>query len=76
MGRQQEKLSEIFGRPVDLVCRWAMEQSQNPYRKHAVLSTAVPIYVDLNIVWRTAQEDLPKLVERIEAYLATQPPLE
>ena len=30
--------------------------------------------VDLNIVWRTAQEDLPKLIRSIEAYLATQPP--
>jgi uncharacterized protein with HEPN domain len=30
--------------------------------------------VDLNIVWRTAQEDLPKLIEKIEAHLVTQPP--
>jgi uncharacterized protein with HEPN domain len=30
--------------------------------------------VDLNVVWRTAQEDLPKLIEQIEACLATQPP--
>ena len=30
--------------------------------------------VDLNLVWRTAQEDLPKLIGMIEAHLATQPP--
>jgi uncharacterized protein with HEPN domain len=30
--------------------------------------------VDLNIVWRTAQEDMPLLIEKIEAYLASQPP--
>jgi predicted nucleotidyltransferase len=41
----QEKLSQMFGRPVDLVSRWAIERSQNQYRKHAILSTAIPIYV-------------------------------
>jgi uncharacterized protein with HEPN domain len=30
--------------------------------------------VDLNVVWRTAQKDLPKLIESIAADLATQPP--
>ena len=42
----QEKLSEVFGRPVDLVSRRAVEGSQNPYRKQAILSTALPIYVE------------------------------
>jgi uncharacterized protein len=42
----QEKLSEVFGRPVDLVSRRAVEGSQNPYRKQAILSTAIPIYVE------------------------------
>ncbi len=42
----QEKLAEIFGRPVDLVSRWGIERSKNPFRKTAVLSTAVPIYVE------------------------------
>ena len=42
----QEKLSQLFGRPVDLVSRWAIERSQNPYRKHAILSTAVPVYAE------------------------------
>jgi predicted nucleotidyltransferase len=42
----QLKLTEIFGRPVDLVSRWAIERSQNPYRRNAVLATAQPIYVE------------------------------
>ncbi len=41
----QLKLQEIFGRPVDLVSRWAIERSQNPYRRNSILATAVPIYV-------------------------------
>jgi len=42
----QFKLTEIFGRPVDLVSRWAIERSRNPYRRHAILSTATPIYIE------------------------------
>ena len=42
----QLKLAEIFGRPVDLVSRWAIERSQNPYRREAILSMAKPIYVE------------------------------
>jgi uncharacterized protein len=42
----QLKLAEIFGRPVDLVSRWGIERSQNPYRRTAILSTAKPIYVE------------------------------
>jgi uncharacterized protein len=42
----QLKLTEIFGRPVDLVSRWAIERSQNTYRRAAILSTATPIYVE------------------------------
>jgi len=42
----QIKLTEIFGRPVDLVSRWAIERSQNPYRRNAILSTTQTIYVD------------------------------
>ena len=42
----QFKLAEIFGRPVDLVSRWAVERSRNPYRRNAILSTAKPIYVE------------------------------
>jgi predicted nucleotidyltransferase len=42
----QSKLAEIFGRPVDLVSRWAVERSRNRYRRDAILSTATPIYVE------------------------------
>jgi hypothetical protein len=42
----QFKLEKIFGRPVDLVSRWAIERSRNPYRRDAILSTARPIYVE------------------------------
>ena len=42
----QEKLAELFGRPVDLVSRRAIERSRNRYRKHSILSTAMPIYVE------------------------------
>ena len=30
--------------------------------------------VDLDVVWRTAQNDLPALIARLEAYLSTLPP--
>lgn len=30
--------------------------------------------VNLNVVWDTAQNDLPKLIARLEAYLTAQPP--
>ncbi len=42
----QEKLSEMFGRPVDLVSRRAIERSRNRYRKHSILSTAMPLYAE------------------------------
>ena len=42
----QLKLEELFGRPVDLVSRWAIERSQNLYRRNAILSTARPLYVE------------------------------
>jgi predicted nucleotidyltransferase len=42
----QEKLSEVFGLPADLVSRRGVKASQNPYRKQAILSKAIPIYVE------------------------------
>ena len=42
----QEKLAELFGRPVDLVSRRAIEGSRNRYRKHSTLTTATPIYAE------------------------------
>jgi uncharacterized protein len=42
----QDKLAEVFGRPVDLVSRRAIERSRNRYRKQSILSTAQPIYAE------------------------------
>jgi len=42
----QEQLAKLFGRPVDLVSRRAIERSRNRYRKHSILSTARPIYAE------------------------------
>ena len=42
----QEQLAELFGRPVDLVSRRAIERSRNRYRKHSILSQATPIYAE------------------------------
>ena len=42
----QEKLAEVFGRPVDLVSRRAIESSRNRYRKHSILTTATQIYAE------------------------------
>jgi predicted nucleotidyltransferase len=39
-----EELVEIFGRPVDLVSRKAIERSENPFRKKSILSSARVIY--------------------------------
>ncbi|GDY22559.1 hypothetical protein LBMAG56_39060 [Verrucomicrobiota bacterium] len=41
----QFKLEEIFGRRVDLVSRHGIERSKNRFRRPAILSTAVPIFV-------------------------------
>ena len=42
----QLRLQEIFGRPVDLVSRWAIERSGNAYRRNAILSRVLPLYVE------------------------------
>jgi len=42
----QEQLADMFGRPVDLLSRRAVEHSRNRYRKHSILSTATPIYAE------------------------------
>jgi hypothetical protein len=42
----QEKLAVVFGRPVDLVSRRAIERSHNRYRKQSILSTAMSIYAE------------------------------
>jgi predicted nucleotidyltransferase len=37
----EEELAVIFGRPVDLVEKVAVERSNNPYRKASILSSVV-----------------------------------
>lgn len=39
-----DELSEIVGRPVDLVSRHAVEQSENPFRKRGILGSAEVVY--------------------------------
>jgi hypothetical protein len=36
----QQELTGIFGRPVDLVSRWAVEQSANRIRRRRILDSA------------------------------------
>lgn len=43
--KMEEELSRIFGRPVDLVERAAVERSENYIRRAHILSTAEPVYV-------------------------------
>jgi hypothetical protein len=40
------ELASIVGRPVDLVDRSVIEQSTNPWRKNAILSTAKIFHVE------------------------------
>ncbi len=39
-----EEFEALFGRPVDLISRRAVEQSDNPIRRQAILSSARTIY--------------------------------
>jgi predicted nucleotidyltransferase len=55
----QEKLTLLFGRPVDLVSRRAIERSRNRYRKHAIPPPRP----------RFMRKD-----RRLQAYLAANPP--
>jgi predicted nucleotidyltransferase len=42
--QMRDELSEILGRKVDLVSRRAVEASQNPLRRRAILESAQVIY--------------------------------
>lgn len=44
IAEMREELSRLFGRPVDVVERRAIERSQNVIRREAILSTAEVIY--------------------------------
>ncbi len=40
----EDELAKLFGRPVDLVSRGAVETSRNPFRKRSILESAQVIY--------------------------------
>jgi predicted nucleotidyltransferase len=40
----RDELAALFGRPVDLVERPAVERSANPYRRRAILDGSQPVY--------------------------------
>ena len=40
----EEEMAKLVGRPVDLIERAGVERSTNPYRRHAILSTAQVVY--------------------------------
>ena len=42
--QMEEELSALLNRRVDMVSRRAIEQSRNPIRRHAILSTARVLY--------------------------------
>ncbi len=41
----EEELAALFGRPVDLLSRRAVEESPNWIRRQAILESAEPLYV-------------------------------
>jgi predicted nucleotidyltransferase len=42
--KMQQELADLLGRPVDLVSRWAIENSHNPIRKREILGSARTVY--------------------------------
>ncbi|HEV2106900.1 MAG TPA: nucleotidyltransferase domain-containing protein [Thermomicrobiales bacterium] len=44
IARMQNKLSDLVGRPVNLVERSAVEESRNPIRHREILDTAYTVY--------------------------------
>ena len=45
LDRMEEELASVFGRPVDLVERRAIEQSKNYIRRKHILGSAEAVYV-------------------------------
>jgi len=41
----QEELEALFGRPVDVLTREAVQASRNPFRRAAILDSAETVYV-------------------------------
>ena len=42
--QMQDELADMLGRKVDLVSRRAIEKSENPWRRHDILTSARTIY--------------------------------
>jgi len=42
--RMDDEIAKLVGRPVDLIDRRGVEESTNPFRRHAILSTAQVVY--------------------------------
>ena len=45
LAKMEKELELVFGRPVDLITKQALEQSRNHIRKRSILATMVPVYV-------------------------------
>lgn len=45
LAAMKRELAEIFHRPVDLVTRRGVEESRNPFRRKAILSSAETVHV-------------------------------
>ena len=45
LAKMEKELEQVFGRPVDLITKQALEQSRNHIRKRSILATMVPVYV-------------------------------
>lgn len=45
VAKMEKELEQMFGRPVDLITKRALEQSRNHIRKRSILASMVPLYV-------------------------------
>ncbi len=45
-GQMQEELEVLFARPVHFMTKRAVERSDNPIRRKAILESAMPVYVE------------------------------
>ena len=70
---RQEELAEIFGRPVDLVSRKAIERSENPFRRKAILDSARVVYSSPRATSGVSWPGLPTRTSSMETR-STAPP--
>jgi len=67
-------MTEIFGRPVDLVSRRAIERSRNPYRRQAILSPPLPFMSRDRTSWRSCRRINPTAVLDFNYHCDRWPP--